>query len=172
MQEPAYRENYPILTVIVANLVTLFIYIIGIGILSRFSLLLAFMYVLFAFALEWRLVSGHCRDCYYYGKTCAFGKGRIAAWFVPKGDPQKFACLKITAKDLLPDFLAFIVPALAGIWLLFADFSVTLLLLVIALFLLGFLGNALVRGQLACRYCRQREIGCPAERLFRKRDQA
>ena len=45
----------------------------------------------------------------------------------------------------------------------------TLAIIFIALLLLGFLGNALVRGHLACRYCRQREIGCPAERLFDKR---
>jgi hypothetical protein len=25
-----------------------------------------------------------------------------------------------------------------------------------------------VRGQLACRYCKQREIGCPAAQLFNK----
>jgi hypothetical protein len=30
------------------------------------------------------------------------------------------------------------------------------------------MGNAVVRSQLACRYCRQREIGCPAQRLFER----
>jgi hypothetical protein len=25
-----------------------------------------------------------------------------------------------------------------------------------------------VRGQLACKYCKQRELGCPAEQLFSK----
>jgi hypothetical protein len=45
---------------------------------------------------------------------------------------------------------------------------VTILILILALLLLGFMGNALVRGQLACRYCKQREIGCPATQLFTK----
>ena len=76
--------------------------------------------------------------------------------------------MKLTWKDIVPDFLAFMVPVLAGILLLILEFTWTVLILTIALFLLGFLGNALVRGQLACRYCRQREIGCPAEQLFNK----
>jgi hypothetical protein len=36
-------------------------------------------------------------------------------------------------------------------------------------FLLTFIGNGLVRGSLACKYCKQREIGCPAEQLFNKK---
>jgi hypothetical protein len=50
--------------------------------------------------------------------------------------------------------------------LLIQEFTWIVLSLIIALFLLGFFGNALVRGQLACRYCKQREIGCPAEQVF------
>jgi len=29
-------------------------------------------------------------------------------------------------------------------------------------------GNYLVRSRIACKYCKQRELGCPAEKLFRK----
>jgi hypothetical protein len=74
--------------------------------------------------------------------------------------------MPVTKKDLAPDFLLFMIPVLAGILLLVRGFSWTDLIFVIALLVLGFAGNALVRGQLACRYCRQREIGCPAEQLF------
>jgi hypothetical protein len=73
-------------------------------------------------------------------------------------------------KDIVPDFLVFMIPVLAGILLLIQEFTWIVLILIIALFLLGFLGNALVRGQLACRYCKQREIGCPAEQLFDKKN--
>jgi hypothetical protein len=58
------------------------------------------------------------------------------------------------------------VPIFAGILLLILGFTWIILALIIALFVLGFPGNALVRGQLACRYCKQREIGCPAAQLF------
>jgi hypothetical protein len=31
-------------------------------------------------------------------------------------------------------------------------------------------GNAVVRGTFACNYCKQKEIGCTAEKLFRKEE--
>ena len=101
-------------------------------------------------------------------KTCAFGKGYLSSRFFLKGQPERFNQMKITWKDIVPDFLVFIVPVLAGIILLIQEFSLTILILIIALFILGFFGNALVRGKLACRYCKQRESGCPAEQLFNK----
>jgi hypothetical protein len=168
MQEPGCKEKYPVAIVIASNLVSLLIYGTGAYILSRFSIIWVIAYVLFILVLEFRLLGGHCVDCYYYGKTCAFGKGRLSSLFFKKGNQEKFIRMTITWKDIVPDFLVFIIPVLAGILLLLREFTWTVLMLVIALLLLGFLGNALVRGQLACRYCKQKEIGCPAELLFDK----
>jgi hypothetical protein len=166
MQEPAAREEYPLSIVIVSNLVAFLVYIIGAFILFRFSIAGVIAYLAFIVLLEYRLLAGHCTDCYYYGKTCAFGKGRLSARLFRKGSPEKFSRMQIGWKDIVPDFLVFMIPVLAGILFLLQAFSWTVLILVIALLLLGFAGNALVRGQLACRFCRQRGIGCPAEQLF------
>ncbi|MDP3396584.1 MAG: hypothetical protein Q8S57_07980 [Methanoregula sp.] len=168
MQEPGCYDQYPTNIVIGSNLLSFLIYVIGAFILFRFSLIWVICYVLFILLLEFRLLSGHCVDCYYYGKTCAFGKGRLSSILFHKGQPERFNQMKITWKDIVPDFLVFIVPVLAGILLLIQEFSLTILILIIALFILGFFGNALVRGKLACRYCKQKEIGCPAEQLFDK----
>jgi hypothetical protein len=168
MQDTGCHENYPAIIVIVSNLVSFLIYGIGAYILYRISLIWVICYVLFILLLEFRLLGRHCVDCYYYGKTCAFGKGYLSSIFFQKGQPEKFNQKKITWKDIVPDFLVFIVPVLAGIVLLVHEFTWIVFSLIIALFLLGFFGNALVRGQLACRYCKQREIGCPAEQLFDK----
>jgi hypothetical protein len=168
MQEPDFYENYPTAIVIGSNLLSFLIYGIGAFILYKFGLIWVICYVLFILLLEFRILSRHCVDCYYYGKTCAFGKGRLSSLFFPKGQPEQFNLKKITWKDIFPDFLVFIIPVLAGIMLLIQEFNLTVLILIVALCLLGFFGNALVRGQLACRYCKQREIGCPAEQLFDK----
>jgi hypothetical protein len=56
-----------------------------------------------------------------------------------------------------------------GIVLLIRTFNLLLLVLVILLFLLAFIGNGLIRSSLACKYCKQKEIGCPAEQLFSKK---
>ena len=87
MQEPGCHENYPTMIVIGSNLVSLLIYVIGAIILYRFSLILVIVYVLFILLLEFRTVSRHCVDCYYYGKTCAFGKGRLSSLLFARGQP-------------------------------------------------------------------------------------
>lgn len=170
MENTACKDQYPLWIVVVANLVPILMYGIGVYLFLQISIWWVVAYLLFVLLPEFRLVSGHCTDCYYYGKRCAFGKGRLSARFFPKGSPERFCAMEITWKDILPDFLVFIVPVLAGIWLLVQGFSWIVLMLIVALLLLGFAGNALVRGGLACRSCMQREIGCPAERLFDSRN--
>jgi len=168
MQEPGCKENYPLGMVLIANLLSFLIYGIGAYILLQSGITWAIAYVIFIIIFEFRLISGHCTDCFYYGKTCAFGKGRLSALLFNKGSPERFTAMTITWKDIVPDFLLFIIPVLAGILLLVQGFTWTILILIMVLLLLGFAGNALVRGQLACRYCKQKEIGCPAAELFNK----
>ncbi|MEI7857925.1 MAG: hypothetical protein WCH85_10535 [Methanomicrobiales archaeon] len=168
MQEKGCYENYPALIVIGSTLLSLLIYVFGAIILYRFGLNWVICYVLLILILEVRLLGGHCVDCYYYGKTCAFGKGRMSSLYFQKGNPNRFSEMKIAWKDIAPDFLVIAIPVLAGILALMQEFSWTVLILIIALLLLGFPGNAYVRGHRACRYCKQRESGCPAEQLFNK----
>jgi hypothetical protein len=107
-------------------------------------------------------------DCYYYGKTCSFGKGRLSSFLFKRGKPIRFIQNKITWKAVIPDFLISIIPIIIGIIILIIHFSWLILFLIILLFILGFSGNAIVRGQFACKYCKQRELGCPAQKLFKK----
>ena len=64
-----------------------------------------------------------------------------------------------------------IIPIIVGVILLIVNFNWLLLSMVLLLLLLTSMGNGLIRGSVACKYCRQREIGCPAEQLF-NRDKA
>jgi hypothetical protein len=128
------------------------------------------LYLIFIGFLEFKLIKGHCVGCYYYGKTCAFGKGKICSMFFKKGDPSQFCKKQMSWKDILPDFFVSLIPILAGIIILITGFNWLVLLAVIALFILTFAGNAIIRTQLACKFCKQREIGCPAEKLFNKGD--
>ena len=166
MQPPGYIDQYPLRFVLGSTLLSLSIYAIGVFIIYQVGLIWLLLYLLYIIILEVRLLGNSCINCYYYGKTCAFGKGRLSCLLFKKGDPHKFSQKTITWVDILPDFLVFIVPMLVGIALLIGNFSLSLLILVIALLILGGPGNGMVRGQLACKYCKQREIGCPAEHLF------
>lgn len=168
MQEPETLDQYPARTVLIANLLTLGMYITGVVLLSFLGILWVAGYLVLIIWLELRLVAGHCRDCYYFGRTCAFGRGRISALCFPSGNPEKFCSMTITWRDLIPDLLVMLIPVLAGLFLFITGTGILILIPVALLLILGFAGNAYVRGQLACRYCRQRILGCPAEALFRQ----
>jgi hypothetical protein len=168
MKKEHYYENYPFWTVFFSNFVSLAIYSIGACILYQIGLIWLILYLIFIGILEFRLIKGHCANCYYYGKICAFGKGKISNIFFKKGDVNKFCKKQMTWKDILPDFMVSLIPIIIAITLLILRFDWTILILAIVLFLLAFTGNGFVRGSLACKYCKQRKLGCPAEQLFNK----
>jgi hypothetical protein len=152
-----------------SNLVSIVTYLIGAYILYQINLVSLILYLFFIGTLEFLLIKNHCVDCYYYGKTCAFGKGRISSIFFKKGDAKKFCKMQMTWKDMIPDLMVSLIPFIAGIILLIKHFTWAMLVLVIILFLLTSVGNGFVRSSLACKYCKQKELGCPAEQLFNKK---
>ena len=166
MNETQTFENFPKWMVVTAILHNFFIYILGIYILSRLGLLWTIPYVLYCLWIEFRVLKHSCRDCYYYGKRCCLGRSRLAPLFFKKGDPEKFWRKEISRLSMLPEFLVPVIPTIAGIIFLIADFSVLQLFVLILLIVLYTGGNAFVRGSLACKFCKQREIGCPAEAMF------
>ena len=161
-------ENYPCWIILVSNLVSIAIYLIGAFIIYQLGTIGLLFYLVFIFGLEIRLMKRSCANCYYYGKYCAFGKGKISSLFFKRGNSHKFIKDKITWKDILPDFLVSIIPIIAGIVLLILNFNWLIISLIVLLIILTSAGNGFVRGSLACKFCKQREIGCPAEQLFNR----
>lgn len=162
-------DNFPVGTVILSNLVSILIYVSGFIITFTFSWILSVIYLVFILSLEFRLLSTHCVNCYYWGKTCGFGKGRISSLFFKKGNPSKFCENNFTWKDMIPDFLISLIPLLAGIALLIIKFDLIILVAVVVLVALTTAGNGYIRSNLTCKYCKQSEIGCPAQKLFEKK---
>ncbi|NWG14331.1 MAG: hypothetical protein HXY20_12445 [Acidobacteria bacterium] len=165
MEQVAY-DRYPPWVVVLSNVLSISIWIIGAYILSGFGLLWSALYLAYCIWLEFRLLRHTCVDCWYHGRQCAFGKGRLCGLLFEKGDPAVFADRQIGWKDLVPDLMVFLIPFVGGIVLVVQRFSVSLALLLGALLILSFRGNALIRGKLAYAHCRQREMGCPAALLF------
>ena len=168
MQTVKTHEIYPFRTVLLSGLVSILIYTSGFLITLRLSWIVAIPYLVFIFFLEYRLLSRHCVNCYYWGRTCGFGKGRVSSIFFKKGNPSKFCESEFGWKDMIPDLLVSLVPLILGIIILILDFNVIVLIAMVLLIFLSTLGNGYIRGNLTCKYCRQREIGCPAEQLFKK----
>jgi hypothetical protein len=159
-------EKYPFWIVVLSSLVSLGIYTLGFLILIRPGLIFSLLYLIFIGVLEYRIIRYHCIDCYYWGKTCGFGKGRISAVFFKRGDESKFCEMDISWKSMIPDLLVTLIPLAVGLYLLIRGFNILLLFALILLIILTTYGNGFIRSRLTCKYCKQRELGCPAEKLF------
>jgi hypothetical protein len=160
--------NYPIGTVILANIVSLSIYGLGLYIISKIGYSFSFLFLVYILIFEYRLIRNHCSKCFYWGKICGFGKGRISAMFFKKADISKFCINEMTWTDMIPDMLLTLIPLVIGIILLIIKFDIDILSAMILLFLFTTTGNAYIRGTLTCKYCKQKELGCPADALFHK----
>ena len=127
------------------------------------------LYLFYCIGAELLVIIRSCKDCWYYGKICGLGKGKIAPLFAKKGDTKKFADRDISMVYMIPDFLVAILPLLGGVILLLLDFSILVLSLMVVLIVLFFGGTAVIRGTFACKYCKQKDIGCPAYAIFNKK---
>lgn len=165
-------ENFPLWMVVACNTVGLAIYAIGLFLMARLGIVWALLYAAYCVWMEIKVLSTSCRRCYYYGKSCGFGKGRVCSWFFSKETGKTLSDKRISWLDIAPDFLVSLIPLGVGIALLIRSFSWSVLILVVLLAVLASVGTSLVRGQIACRYCKQRELGCPAEQLFSKKKHA
>ncbi len=163
------HENFPVRLVAAAVLVNVSIYALGVFILAGFGSIMMALYLLYCLGYEVHVMKMSCVDCYYYDKWCAFGRGKAAALFFKRGDPKHFLTKSISRKELLPDMLVVIFPLVGGIALLIRDFSWGIVIALAFLLTFSFYGNYLIRSRIACAFCKQRELGCPAEQFFGKR---
>jgi hypothetical protein len=171
MDEPRTCENFPAGIVLLSNSLAAGIYAVGACILAGLGIWPVVLYLAYCLAMEIRVLQRSCVNCCYYGKLCAFGKGKLCSWVFSQGDPKAFTHREISWQDIVPDFLVFILPLIGGILLSLREFSWPRVALLALLPVLSFVGNAVVRGSFACKFCRQRELGCPAQKLFTKKQE-
>jgi hypothetical protein len=158
--------QFPVWMVAVSVLQALSIYALGVYILAGAGRIVVGGYVALCLAFELRGLRRGCRDCYYYGRRCAFGRGLVCAWLFQRGEPDRFAARCITWRELIPDLLLSLVPLVGGIILSVLAFAWSRLIALAALVFLSSVATGYVRGSIACRHCKQMEIGCPAQKLF------
>lgn len=162
-------ENFPAWIAVLSVVYALSVYALGAYILYGFGFLVAFLYLVYCLRIEAKIIKGSCVHCHYYGKLCGLGRGRLCPLFFKRGDRRTFAEREVSWMDVLPDFLVSVFPLAGGLILLSREFDWILLALLVVFAAISFAGNAVIRGSLACKHCRQRELGCPAEKLFNKK---
>jgi hypothetical protein len=168
-KETGCFDSYPAWIVLVTNLVSLSVYLAGLYLLYLIWPVLSLVFLLYILYMEFSLYREGCRHCWYFGKACAHGKGRIASVFFRKGKPEKFTDREFEAKDFIPHFMVALVPIAAGIYLLLGGLDVLIAALAVWPLIATFVGSPLIYGRLACPHCRQGDLGCPACDFFLKK---
>lgn len=168
-KEPEAFEKYPLSTVLITNIANLIICIIGVYLVWQLGVFWGVLFIVYLLGNEFFIYKHGCLCCYYYGKQCAFGRGKIAPFLVKKDDPQKFCQRKVTWLNLLPVVLSSLIPVIVGVILLFKDFRLFILILTLIPILNWFLINPLIFGKLVCLHCKQGRLCCPANDFFGKK---
>ncbi len=100
-----------------------------------------------------------CTNCYYYGKWCPIGWGKLSALFFKQGSIDKFST-NIGVKLAPATYgLLTLIPLILVIVSLIQEFSVPKLVVLILLLMVGFYSGTISRKK-SCINCKMRLI-CP-----------
>ncbi len=164
-------DQFPLPLVLLCVAVNILIYAIGAYLIAPLGIILVVLYLLYCLWMEIRVSIMSCRDCYYYGKWCAFGRGKICSLLFKKGSPERFKNKKISWINLVPDLLVSLIPLAIGGFYLVQSFSWLRLSFILVLVIIAFPVTGFMRSSISCKSCKQKDIGCPATQLFAKDDQ-
>ncbi|MBW2981716.1 hypothetical protein KY343_02440 [Candidatus Woesearchaeota archaeon] len=165
-----YYESYPIWSILLANVLFLLVYFFGAYIMFRLHLITGILYIVYILLMEYFVYKEACPHCYYYGKLCFSGRGKLAKLLYKKGDPKKFCEREMKFKDLIPQMLVVLVPIIVGIALLISrGFHLLTLIAVLYPVFNWFFINPILYGKLACPHCKQGKKCCPALDFFKKK---
>lgn len=153
-----FCHNYPKHVIIIRWIILGVAFVLGIYILSDIKEMLGVVYVVYSLiALTLILPLSRCASCFYHGKVCNTGWGKVAAYLFPKGDESQFVAHYGYAIFL---HLLWLIPLLASFFQLLRNRDLMALIIFFS-YLFILLVERVTLKKLACTRCHQREF-CPA----------
>lgn len=153
-------EEYPLPIVFIENLFMLSWILLG-AFLCRMAVPVAgWIYLAFGLTMAgWVMRVVVCGNCYYHGKLCHVGWGKLSALYCRPGDISRFG--KGMGGAMIPVFygLMAVVPLVFGILSAVKSFSILKAGLIL-LFLFLVLMSSFVLRKKGCEACRMRNV-CP-----------
>jgi len=153
--KPFPKDTYPWTLIILRWIISGLIFALGFYIFNNFNQMAAIIYSIYAvLGIVVILPLSKCRNCYWYGKRCQIGWGKVAAFLFPHGKEEDFRLslhftLLLTPIWVLPFLLAFLK--------LFTQRNLHWLIIFALIFLLPFMKRWTRKG-LACRRCLHRRL--------------
>ncbi len=156
--EFSFCEDFPKSIIIIRWIILLFAFALGVYVLLRLHYMLAIVYIVYSMiALTLILPLSRCVNCFYHGRFCNTGWGKIAAYLFRKGDESKYVDRYDYAIFL---HLLWLIPLLAAALKAVRRRNI-LALAIFAAYLLTLFVEKIILKKLCCRRCHQRDF-CPA----------
>ncbi len=153
-----FYHTYPKYVIIIRWIILAVGFALGIYILTEIKEMLGVIYVVYSLiALTFILPLSRCVSCFYYGKACNTGWGKVAAYLFPKGDESKHVQHYNYAILL---HLLWLIPLLASFFQVLREKKMLNLIIFLS-YLFILLVERVAQKKLACTRCHQREF-CPA----------
>jgi len=173
MEEKLYREGleeYSVGWVIGQNI--FFLVYFGIGFIGMLPLkiygfpIISVLYALFLIIMFLFILRKHlCTHCYYYGKRCSTGWGKLSAFMFKKNSGNYKLGIKLAGITWMLATLIPVIGILVSLILKFSIFSLVIFILFILLTPVNFITH-----KKACEKCKMRFI-CPASMAKGSKDE-
>jgi hypothetical protein len=154
-----HSRKIPIWLVLLDNVPTLLLFILGYLIINQISSLYAILFAVYAlFSVIW-FWAKICPYCHHYGTyACPCGYGAISPKFFKRRDSGSFK--KVFRRNLLIVFPNWFVPFGVAVYLLFTAYSDYNLILTIIFSIIGFIIIPLISKFVGCKNCEIKD-DCP-----------
>jgi hypothetical protein len=156
---PCHSKKIPLWLVLLDNIPTLLLFILGFIIVSRISLAGAVVfgiYALFSVVWFWAKI---CPYCHHYDTfACPCGYGKISAMIFRRKENKSFR--KVFRRNIGIQFPNWFVPLAVAVYLLLTHYSKAIFYLTISFVIIGFIVIPAISKLVGCRNCEIKE-DCP-----------
>lgn len=153
-------EEYPMAGIILGNLVMILWIALGTLACWFFYPIVAWIYLVLAVIMVYIILRKLvCTNCYYYGKWCAIGWGKLSALLFKRGNIEDFEkSIGIKLAPLTYGLLA-LIPLVLIVISIVLSFSLYKVIVLVLLLLISFYSTTISRKK-TCKKCKMRLI-CP-----------
>jgi hypothetical protein len=156
---PCHSRKIPLWLVLLDNIPTIFLFILGfliINIISTIAAILFAVYAMISVIWFWARICPYCH--HFETHACPCGYGIISSKFFARKDTSLFK--NVFKRNILIVFPNWFIPFFVGVYLLLTQYSVNVLVLMIIFSIIGFLIIPLISKLAGCKNCAIKE-DCP-----------
>jgi hypothetical protein len=156
---PCHSRKIPLWLVLLDNIPTIFLFILGFLIINIISIIAAILFAIYAVVSVIWFWARICPYCHHYEThACPCGYGIISSKLFSRKDSSLFK--NVFKRNILIVFPNWFIPFFVGIYLLITQYSVKVLVLMIIFSIIGFLIIPLISKLVGCKNCEIKE-DCP-----------